>query len=235
MTVRVVASIERPADRAEQHVQRFRRRDDDVRRGAAHALALARRGIPGSNPGSDIHIGQALLPQRCANAGERSFQVALNVVGQGLERGDVDDLGLVGETSVQSLPYQGIDRREKGGQRLARAGRRGDQRVTPRLDGRPGMRLRRSGRGEAVVEPRRDRGMKQGRNGHGQDAIRAFSGKVETGFPQKMRPAKEVRARFQFNLIETRSRGTSGRTRLASSGRDRARQRPGVRRHGNMV
>ncbi len=35
--------------------------------------------------------------------------------------------------------------------------------------------------------------------------IRAFSGKVDTGFPQKMRPAKEAGARFRSNLIETRS------------------------------
>ena len=34
---------------------------------------------------------------------------------------------------------------------------------------------------------------------------RAFSGKVDTGFPQKMRPTKEAGARFRFNLIETRS------------------------------
>jgi hypothetical protein len=38
-------------------------------------------------------------------------------------------------------------------------------------------------------------------------ALRAFSGKVDTGFPQKMRPLKEVRARFRFNLIGTRSNG----------------------------
>jgi hypothetical protein len=29
---------------------------------------------------------------------------------------------------------------------------------------------------------------------------------VDTGFPQKMRPAKEAGARFRFNLIETRSK-----------------------------
>src|SRR5688572_15625566 len=40
--------------------------------------------------------------------------------------------------------------------------------------------------------------------------LRAFSGKVDTGFPQEMRPAKEARARFRFNLIETRS-SASGR------------------------
>ena len=34
--------------------------------------------------------------------------------------------------------------------------------------------------------------------------LEAFSGKVDSGFPQKMRPLK-ARARFRFNLIETRS------------------------------
>jgi hypothetical protein len=34
---------------------------------------------------------------------------------------------------------------------------------------------------------------------------RAFSGKVDPGFPQKMRPKNESRARFRFNLIGTRS------------------------------
>jgi drug/metabolite transporter (DMT)-like permease len=32
----------------------------------------------------------------------------------------------------------------------------------------------------------------------------AFSGKVDTGLPQKMRPTKEARARFRLNLFETR-------------------------------
>jgi hypothetical protein len=43
----------------------------------------------------------------------------------------------------------------------------------------------------------------------------AFFGKVETGFPQNMRPNKEPRARFRFNPIGTRSR----RPRLAWSNR----------------
>ncbi len=42
MTVRVVASIARPDIGAEQDVERFRRGDDDMRRAAAHLLALAR-------------------------------------------------------------------------------------------------------------------------------------------------------------------------------------------------
>ena len=35
--------------------------------------------------------------------------------------------------------------------------------------------------------------------------LRAFSGKLDTGFPQKMRSTKEAGARFRFNLIETPS------------------------------
>jgi branched-chain amino acid transport system ATP-binding protein len=34
----------------------------------------------------------------------------------------------------------------------------------------------------------------------------AFSGKVDTGFPQKKRPTKETGARFKFNPFETRSK-----------------------------
>src|SRR5712692_4559422 len=36
-------------------------------------------------------------------------------------------------------------------------------------------------------------------------SARAFSGKVDAGFPQKMRPTQEARARFRFHKIETRS------------------------------
>ena len=43
----------------------------------------------------------------------------------------------------------------------------------------------------------------------------AFSGKVETGFPQKMRPNKESRARFRFNLTGTRSGSRFARWWLA--------------------
>src|SRR5713101_10188949 len=43
---------------------------------------------------------------------------------------------------------------------------------------------------------------------------RAFSGKVGTGFPQKMRPNKESRARSRFNLVGTRS-GASRRSEMA--------------------
>ena len=66
----------RPAGfRAEQDVERFRGRDDDVRRAAAHLLALARGRVAGAHPAADIDVRQAPLAQHRADAGERRFEV----------------------------------------------------------------------------------------------------------------------------------------------------------------
>ena len=97
ITVRVVASIGAAGFGAEQDVERFRRGDDDVRRAAAHALALGRRRVAGAHPGADFDVGQPLRAQGLADAGERRLQIALDVVGQRLQRRDVDDLRFVGE------------------------------------------------------------------------------------------------------------------------------------------
>ena len=48
---------------AEQDVEGLRRGDDDVRRRAAHALALAGRRVAGAHPGADLHVRQALRAQ----------------------------------------------------------------------------------------------------------------------------------------------------------------------------
>ncbi len=162
MTVRVVASIARPEFGAEQDVERFRRGDDDMRRAPAHALALARRRVAGAHPGADLDVGQALRAQRLADAGERRVEIRLDVVRQRLERRDVDDLRLVRQPSFEPLPHQRVDRGEEGGERLARAGRRGDQHMPPGLDRRPGLGLRRGRRPKLAVEPGRDRRVEGG-------------------------------------------------------------------------
>jgi len=66
--------------RAEQDVERFRGRHHDVGRAAAHAVALAGRGVARAHPGADVHLRQALRLEALADARERRFQVALNVV-----------------------------------------------------------------------------------------------------------------------------------------------------------
>jgi hypothetical protein len=146
---------------AEQDVERFRRGYHDVGRPPARAVALARRRIAGAHPGADVDVGQALSPQRRTDALQRRFEVALDVVGERLERRDVDDLGLVGQPAFEPLADQIVDRRHEGGQRLAGSGRRRDEDVAALLDGRPRLRLRGGRRGEVLREPAGDGWMKQ--------------------------------------------------------------------------
>ena len=140
----------------EQDVQRFRRGHDDVRRRPAHAFPLPRRRVAGAHPSADVHVRKTMLLQGFADAGERGFEVALNVVRQRLQRRDVDDLGLVCETAVHPLSDQGIYCREKGGKRLAGPGRSGNQGVLARLDRRPCFGLRGGRRGKAALKPSGD-------------------------------------------------------------------------------
>ncbi len=152
--------------RAEQDVERLGGCDQDMRRRAAHLLALAGRRVAGAHQRADRDVGQALRPQLLADPGERRFQVLLDVVRQGFQRRDVDDLGRVAERAIEPLLHQRIDRREKGGERLAGAGRGGDQDMPAGLDRRPRLGLRRGRRGEIAREPGGDRRMKQGGEGH---------------------------------------------------------------------
>jgi len=166
--------------RAEQDVERLGRRHHDVRRPAAHAVALAGRGVARAHPGADVHLRQTLRLEALADAGKRRFQVALDVVRQRLERRDVDDLGFVLEAAVEALPHQAIDGGEKGRQRLARPGRGGNQHVPAGLEGRPRLCLCRRGRGKAALKPGGNGRMKQGTWRHGAELWGGRCGGGET-------------------------------------------------------
>ena len=148
--------------RAEQQIKRFRRRDENMRRPAAHLLALAGGGVAGAHRGADLELGRALFAQCRANAAQRRVEIALDVVRQRLQRRDVDDLGFVAELTGRPLADQRVDRGEKRRQRLARAGRRRNQHVAAGLDGRPSGVLSRGRRREAAQEPCGDGGMERG-------------------------------------------------------------------------
>ena len=146
--------------RSEQHVQRLGRRHQDVRRLAQRLLPFAGRCVAGAHGGADMHVGQTERRQFGADAGERRFEVEPDVVRQCLQRRDVDHGGLVGQSfGRQTLPHQRIERGEKGGQRFARAGRRGDQRVAARADRRPRCHLSLGRPGEGASEPAGDGGV----------------------------------------------------------------------------
>ena len=99
-----------------QHqVQRLGSRDQDVGRLAEHPLTLALRRVPG--PDRDLELG--------SDPAQRRAQVAVDVVGEGLERRHVDEARatLLGVARAVGIVGELIDRVQERGQRLARPGR----------------------------------------------------------------------------------------------------------------
>ena len=110
----------------EHEVQRLGRRDEDVRRVAAHRGAVLLRRVAGADADGEVR----------ADAAQRRAEVAVDVVGERLERRDVDEARVVG-----GLAARAVERPQERGQRLARPGRRRDEHVLAGGDRRPGLRL----------------------------------------------------------------------------------------------
>ena len=165
-----------PGLRAKQNVERFRRRHQDVRRAAAHPLALGGGRVARSDPGADIDIGKPAPAKLLPDAGERRLEIAMDVVRQRLERRHVDDLCRIRERRLETLSHEVINRRKKGRERLARSRGRGDEGVAAGLDRRPRFGLRGGRGGETLGEPVRDRWVEQGfDHGRGSRRGRALS------------------------------------------------------------
>ena len=143
-----------PRARRQQQVERLRRRDQDVRRrrGAIRARSRAGR-VPGADRhGRDPDARRRARSATRGDAGDRRAQVALDVDGERLERRDVEDAAALGLGGL-GREHQPVDRREEGRQRLARAGRREQQRGAPAQDRRPAFFLGRRGPGEGRAKP----------------------------------------------------------------------------------
>lgn len=142
----------------QQHVQRFGSRDEDVRRALAQRGAFGLRRVAGAHRGADRRHRQAELRERFGDAGERRVEVHVDVVRQRLQRRHVDDQRRVGQRAVvrERIAHQIVERAQERGERLAGAGRRGDERRAAGLDVRPRERLRAGRRGKRAREPRGD-------------------------------------------------------------------------------
>jgi hypothetical protein len=147
----------------EQQVERLGRGDEDVRRVAQHARALQRERITGADGGADGRAEVAARGSQLLNLGERGIEILLDVVGERLERGDVDDLRggceRAGNGQAQELVYGD----EKGGQCFAGAGRRGDEGGFSAQDGGPALLLRFGGGAEPGEEPLGHDGVRPGK------------------------------------------------------------------------
>ncbi len=126
----------------EEQVERLGRRDEDVGRMLGHARALAGGRVASADADGDL--------RRARDAGERRPQVALDVDRKRLERRDVKYTRRF--LRGRSPPGEPVDRPQKRGERLARAGRREDQRRLASSDRRPAERLSSRGRAERRSE-----------------------------------------------------------------------------------
>jgi hypothetical protein len=139
-----------PAARGEEQVKRFGRGDQNVRRLAQQALTLGRGGVAGANGGFEARQRSAHLPGGLGDSFERGLEIAMDVVVERLQRRDVEDAH---SARQRPLTPQVIEAGEEGRQRLARAGRRQDQRMPSGGDGRPSLALRRSRFAQGRAEP----------------------------------------------------------------------------------
>jgi hypothetical protein len=142
-----------PSLTRQKKVERFRRGHEDVRRLAGHPRALRRRGVPG--PHQNPHGRQKGIVRH--DLRQRPREIPLDVVTERPKRGNIENPRLV--RKMGPLTDEPVDRPEKGGQRLARPGRRGDENMAPLADPRPSLPLRRGRRPEPRPEPPADRGV----------------------------------------------------------------------------
>ena len=154
--------------RSQQDIERLGRRDDNMWRPLAHPRALGLRRIAGADQCANLHIRQVHRLELLTDPGQGNRQILLNIVGERLERRNVDDERLVGQGCLDTAADQAVDGGEKGSQGLPRTGGRGDQNIAPRLylGPRASLRLRRGGK--VLAKPAVDSGMKRGGFIHGE-------------------------------------------------------------------
>ena len=146
----------------EQNEQRLGGRDQHVRGSACVDRAFLLWRIAGAHGDADIRQRRAPFGGDLGYLLQRTGEVALDVVRQRLQRRDVNDLCSVRQAAIaQGLFHEHVQAREKRSQRLAGAGRRSDERMTPGCNGRPALGLRVRGRAKAPLEPRLDNRMKR--------------------------------------------------------------------------
>ena len=143
----------------QQYVQRLRRRYQYVGRPLGHGPPLTLRRVAGPDRHPDLFQRQAFPLGKAADPRQRCSQVALDVVGEGLKGGYVDDPGLVGQAAVHAVSDQPIQARQEGREGLPRPGGSGDERVASPGDGRPAQLLRLGWRLELASKPGLDQRM----------------------------------------------------------------------------
>ena len=109
--------------RGQQDEQRLRRRDENVRRPPKHRSALARGRVARPKTGADAREIDARRGADVAHAVERLLEIEPDVVGERLQRRNVQDRDFIAERVARGVEHQTVDRPHERGESLAAAGR----------------------------------------------------------------------------------------------------------------
>ena len=137
--------------RGEDQEERLGSGDEDVGRIPSHLLAFVLRRIARPHGHAGDAEGIASFLRQRADAREGFLQVALDILREGLDRGDVEDAN--GARPPRTIKNHTVNRAQEGGQSLSGSRRGGDQRRLAGQDVRPGLPLRRRRRFKAASEP----------------------------------------------------------------------------------
>ncbi len=140
---------------SEQDVERLRRGHQNVGRPLQHRAALGHERVAGADRSPNLRHEQPALARHGENFTQRGFQVFLNIVAQGLQRRDVENLGAISQLATQRLAHQTIDAGKKRGQGLAGAGGSRDKGRPARQDVGPALFLGFSRSAKPAHEPLR--------------------------------------------------------------------------------
>ncbi len=148
-------------------------------RPAEHRRALVGRSVAGAEPRPHFKYkfnfvgamrGHRQAMRRLPNSDQRLFEVDPDVVGERLERRDVEHRDAVAEFAALGVAEKTVDSPHERGERLAAAGGRAQEHVMAggRValgDYRPSQGLRGRGSAEALGEPGADGGMESVEHG----------------------------------------------------------------------
>ena len=135
---------------AQDEGQALRRGDEQFGRLAQHALAFAGRRVAAAGLGADAWERLATKLEEPFEFAQGLRQIAADVAVQRLQRRDVEHTG---GARCGGAAREGVQRPQKGRERLAAAGGRRDDEVLTGGDAGPTVRLHVCGRAEAAAEP----------------------------------------------------------------------------------
>ena len=122
-------------------------------RALQHRAPLVHERVAGADSRANLRHQHSALARHLQNFAERHFEIFLDVVSQGLQRGNIENFCAIVKISGERLADQAINAGEKSRQRFPRTGGSRNKSRAPGQNVRPSLFLRLGRRAKALDEP----------------------------------------------------------------------------------